>query len=145
MSYKIFRGLTVAGVLVLIMTTRAFAVEPDATVRMTGKSIAVGVGFSWGSGVLTYEGKEYPFSITGLSAGDIGITSVEVSGNVFNLKSLDQFNGNYTSFNAGVTLAGGGGGATMTNQNGVVINVVATTQGLNFAFGVDGVKVELKK
>jgi len=145
MSYKIFRGLTVAGVLVLIMTTRGFAVEPDATVRMTGKSIAAGVGFSWGSGVLTYEGKEYPFSITGLSAGDIGITSVEVSGNVFNLKSLDQFNGNYTSFNAGVTLAGGGAGATMRNQNGVVINVVATTQGLNFDFGVDGVKIELKK
>jgi hypothetical protein len=44
-----------------------------------------------------------------------------------------------------VTLAGGGGGATMRNQNGVVINVVATTQGLNFEFGVDGVKVELKK
>jgi len=114
-------------------------------VRMTGKSIAAGVGFSWGSGVLTYEGKEYPFSITGLSAGDIGITSVEVSGNVFNLKSLDQFNGNYTSFNAGVTLAGGAGGATMRNQNGVVINVVVTTQGLNFDLGVDGVKVELKK
>ena len=145
MSYKIFRGLTVASVLVLIMTTRGFAVEPDATVRMTGKSIAAGVGFSWGSGVLTYEGKEYPFSITGLSAGDIGITSVEVSGNVFNLKSLDQFNGNYTSFNAGVTLAGGAGGATMRNQNGVVINVVVTTQGLNFDLGVDGVKVELKK
>ena len=59
---------------------RGFAVEPDATVRMTGKSSAAGVGFSWGSGVLTYEGKEYPFSVTGLSAGDIGITSVEVSG-----------------------------------------------------------------
>ena len=145
MRYKIFRALTVAGVLVLMASGRGFAVEPDATVRMTGKSIAAGVGFSWGSGVLTYEGKEYPFSITGLSAGDIGITSVEVSGNVFNLKSLDQFSGNYTSFNAGVTLAGGGGGATMRNQNGVVINVVATTQGLNFDLGVDGLKIELKK
>lgn len=96
MSYKIFRRLTVAGVLVLIMTTRGFAAEPDATVRMTGKSIAVGVGYSWGSGVLTYKGKEYPFTVTGISAGDIGITSVELSGNVSNLKSLDDFNGNYT-------------------------------------------------
>ena len=33
----------------------------------------------------------------------------------------------------------------MRNQNGVVINVVATTQGLNFDLGVDGVKIELKK
>ena len=53
MRYKIFRALTVAGVLVLMASGRGFAVEPDATVRMTGKSIAAGVGFSWGSGVLT--------------------------------------------------------------------------------------------
>ena len=46
MSYKILSALTVAGVLVLIMTTGGFAVEPDATARMTGKSIAAGVGFS---------------------------------------------------------------------------------------------------
>ncbi len=144
MRYKIFRALTVAGVLVLMATARGFGAEPDATVRIAGKSIAAGVGFSWGSGVLTYQGKEYPFSMTGLSAGDIGVTSIELSGSVFNLKALDEFNGNYTSFNAGVTLAGGGGGATMRNQNGVVINVVATTQGLNFDLGVDGVKVELK-
>ena len=144
MSYKL-RALAVASVLVLMATARGFAVEPDATVRISAKTIAAGVGFSWGSGTLTYQGKEYPFSITGLSAGDIGVTSVELSGSVLNLKSLDDFNGNYTSFNAGVTLAGGGGGATMRNQNGVVVNVVATTQGLNFDFGVDGVKVELKK
>ena len=72
MRYKIFRALTVAGVLVLMATARGFGAEPDATVRIAGKSIAAGVGFSWGSGVLTYQGKEYPFSMTGLSAGDIG-------------------------------------------------------------------------
>lgn len=120
------------------------AEQADGTVKMTGKSIAAGVGYSWGNGVLTYKGKQYPFSITGLSAGDIGITSAELSGEVLNLKKLEDFNGNYTSFAAGATVAGGGAGATMKNQNGVIINVVATTQGLNFKLGVDGLKIDLK-
>ena len=131
MRYKIFRALTVAGLLAFMATAGGFAAEPDATVKITGKSIAAGVGYSWGSGVLTYKGKEYPFTVTGISAGDIGVTSVELSGNVSNLESLDDFNGNYTSFNAGVTLAGGAGGATMRNQNGIVMNLLAMTRGLN--------------
>lgn len=120
------------------------AEQVDGTVKITGKSVAAGVGYSWGNGVLTYQGKEYPFSISGFSAGDIGITSAELSGEVYNLKKLEDFNGNYTSFTAGATVAGGGAGATMKNQNGVIINVVATTQGLNFKLGVDGMKIDLK-
>lgn len=121
------------------------AEKPDATVRMTGKAVSAGVGMSWGNGVLTYQGKEYPFSISGLSAGNVGVSSAEVSGEVFNLKNLNDFNGNYTSAGAGAAVAGGAGAATMKNQNGVVMNLVATTQGLSFKFGVDGMKVQLKK
>ena len=139
-------GLVIMGaVLFLAPVGRSLAQTPDATVKMTGKSLAAGVGFSWGSGVLTYQGKEYPFDISGLSAGDIGFSVAELSGEVMNLKNLADFNGNYTSFGAGITIAGGGGAATMKNQNGVVMNVVATTQGLTFKLGVDGMKVELKK
>ena len=94
---------------------------------------------------MTYQGKGYPFSISGLSAGGIGFDVAELSGEVFNLKNLEDFNGNYTSLAAGITVAGGGTAAAMRNQNGVVINVVATTQGLRFKLGVDGLKVELTK
>lgn len=135
----------IATMLFLVPVGRSVAQVPVATVKMTGKSIAAGVGYSWGSGVLTYQGKEYPFSISGLSAGDIGISTAELSGEVSNLKNLADFNGNYTSFGAGITVAGGGSGMTMRNQNGVVMNVVATTRGLTFKLGVDGMKVELKK
>ena len=46
---------------------------------------------------------------------------------------------------AGATIAGEAGAAAMRNQNGVVMNLVATTRELNFDLGVDGVKIELKK
>ena len=139
-------GLAMIGAMLLIAPIgRAAEEKPDATVKMTGKALSAGVGYSWGSGTLTYQGKEYPFSISGLSAGNIGAGSAELSGQVFDLKNLADFNGNYTSLGAGATVAGGGGAMTMKNQNGVVMNVVGTTRGLTFKLGVDGMKVELKK
>ena len=141
---RIFTSLAIVGALVLVVSVRGvMAQTPDGKVKMTGKTIAAGVGYSWGSGVLTFQGKDYPFTISGFSAGDFGFSVAELSGEVSNLKKLEDFNGNYTSFGAGITIAGGGSGATMKNQNGVVMNVVATTQGLTFKLGVDGLKVEL--
>jgi hypothetical protein len=70
---------------------------------------------------------------------------VELAGSVSNLKKLDDFNGNYTSLSAGATLAGGAGAVTMRNQNGVVMNLIAMTRGVNFDIGVNGVRIELKK
>jgi hypothetical protein len=139
-------GLAIIGAMLLIAPiARAAEQKPDATVKMTGKALSAGVGYSWGSGTLTYQGKEYPFSVSGLSAGNIGASSATLSGEVFNLKNIDEFNGNYTSAGAGATVAGGGGGMTMKNQNGVVMNLAGTTKGLSFKVGVDGMKIELKK
>jgi len=140
-------GLAMIGAMLLMapMGRAADEKKPDATVKMSGKSISAGVGYSWGSGVLTYQGKDYPFSVSGLSAGNIGAGSAELSGQVFNLKNLADFNGNFTSVGAGATVAGGGGAMSMRNQSGVVMNVAGTTKGLTFKLGVDGMKVELKK
>ncbi len=121
------------------------AETPDATVKLSGGSVAVGIGFSWGSGVLTYKGKEYPFSVQGLSAGEIGASSAEASGDVYGLKKLEDFNGNYTSTSAGAAIGGGGGAATMRNQNGVSMHLVATSRGLKLRAAVDGVKIQLKQ
>ncbi|HEY5869584.1 MAG TPA: hypothetical protein VI542_29150 [Candidatus Tectomicrobia bacterium] len=98
-----------------------------------------------GGGVLTYQGKEYPFSIDGLSIVDVGVSKAEANGTVYNLKRLEDFNGNYTGVTAGATVAGGGGATTIRNQNGVAIDMVGTTVGLKFKLSVDGVKMTLKK
>jgi len=145
MRYKLFQVMFVGALLVIIASAQNFAAESDATVKITGKSVAAGVGYSWGSGVLTYKGREYRFTVTGISAGDIGIATVELAGNVSNLTNLEDFNGNYTSLSAGATVGGGAGAAAMRNQNGVVMNLVAMTRGLNFNIGVNGLKIELTK
>jgi hypothetical protein len=138
--------LTIFGTMLLLIQAAAHAAEtPEAKVKITGTAISAGVGYSWGSGVLTYQGKDYPFSISGLSVGNVGVASATLSGDVFNLKNLDDFNGNYASAGAEITVGGGGTGMTMKNQNGVVMNIAGTTTGLSFKLGLDGMKVELKK
>ena len=42
---------------------------PDATLRLSGGSFALGIGFRWGSGTLSYKGKDYPVKVNGLSIG----------------------------------------------------------------------------
>ena len=117
--------------------------KPDATIHLSAGSVAAGIGYSWGSGVLRYKGKNYPFTVDGVSVGDIGVTKAEASGSVYHLKKLEDFNGNYTAASAGATLGGGGSASAMQNQNGVKINLVSTTRGLKLKLAVDGVKIQL--
>ena len=119
--------------------------RPDATLHLHSGSVAAGVGISWGKGTLTYKGKEYPVSVNGLSLGKVGITKVTASGEVYHLKRLEDFSGNYTSTNADITLAGGHSGIIMKNQNGVVVVVRATSRGVDLTIGASGVDMKLNK
>ena len=121
------------------------SMAPDATLHLNSKAIAAGVGVSWGKGTLTYKGKEYPVSVSGLSLGKVGVTKVTATGEVYNLKKLEDFSGNYASADADITLAGGHSGVTMKNQNGVRVVVRATSKGVDLTVGASGVDMKLKK
>jgi hypothetical protein len=125
----------------------AYAAEkkPSATLELKGGSVAAGIGFSWASGTLTYEGKSHEVAVDGLSVGDVGVTKVSATGKVYGLKKLSDFDGNYSAVAAGATVGGGGSASTMRNQNGVTINILSTTQGLKFTFAASGVSMKIKK
>jgi len=118
--------------------------EPDAYLELSEGSVAVGIGYSWGSGTLTYQGKKYPVEVKGLSVIDVGVTKVEAFGKVYGLKQLEDFNGNYTSATAEGTLGGGAGATKMKNQKGVVIDLFTTTKGLNLKLAPSGISLKLK-
>ena len=122
--------------------------KPDATLRLSGGSFAAGIGFSWGSGTLTYKGKEYPVKVKGLSVGKVGITSSSAYGEVFNLKHLQDFNGHYDVGGAGtrgVTLGAGRAGTIMSNQAGVIVRISTTQQGVNVNATGGGVDMQLQR
>jgi hypothetical protein len=137
--------MIVAALGLALSVAQAEEQKPDATLKLSGGSVAAGLGVSWGGGTLTYKGKDYPISVTGISVGDVGITKLEASGSVYNLKKLDDFDGNYTAAAAGATLAGGASAVAMKNQNGVKVNLVATTQGVKLVLGGGGVDMKIKK
>ena len=137
--------MTVLALGIALTAARAKSRKPNATLRLSGGSVAAGVGVDWAKGTLTYQGKDYPVSVKGLSVGDVGVTSIEASGKVFNLKRLGDFDGNYSAVDAGLTAAGGGRLAAMRNQNGVTVELVSTTQGVDIGLGGAGIDMKIKK
>jgi hypothetical protein len=121
---------------------------PDATLRLSGGSFALGIGFRWGSGTLTYKGKDYPVKVNGLSIGKVGMTGVSAHGEIFNLKHLQDFNGHYNvgaEGTRGVTIAKGKAGSIMTNQAGVIVRLAATQTGLDVNATGGGVDMQIQR
>jgi hypothetical protein len=115
----------------------------DGTVAFTGGAVALGIGYQWGNGTLTYQGRQYPFRMSGLSVIDVGVTQVTGAGTVHNLHNVADFSGNYVAGTAGATLAGGGSVSALQNQNGVVIDGITTQQGARLTLAPGGVNITL--
>jgi hypothetical protein len=118
---------------------------PDGTIEFSGGSVAVGIGYTWGSGKLVFQGRQYNLQVTGLSIADVGVSDYTATGSVYSLKKAEDIEGTYAAATAGATVAGGVSGAAMKNQNGVLIQFSATRQGLQFTFAPAGIKVTLVK
>jgi hypothetical protein len=109
--------------------------------------VSSGIGLSWGEGVLSYKGKDYPFTFHAsgrLREVDVKTTANELSGQVFNLKNVEDFSGNYKSAE-GEKAGGGGTRATLKNQKGVVVNLTSTVEGRKFSVAREGMDIEFKK
>lgn len=140
-------GSFALGWAIILATTTTQAEDPGqpaGTIELREASVAVGVGYTWGDGVLIYKGKRHPFKLTGLTAGELGGTKVTARGDVYHLNDLADFNGNYTSVGAGATAAGGFDVEAMRNGKGVEIKVVSTTQGADLKAAIEGLKITLK-
>ena len=139
--------LMMNGLLLTFAVSSSSAQVPDGTLKIKSRMVAPGIGLSWGDGILTYKGQDYPFTFKadGLFRNvDAAITAAELSGQVFNLKSPADIGGNYQK-TEGESSEGGGTRATMKNQNGVVVNLVSTVEGRKFNLSREGLTIELKK
>jgi hypothetical protein len=115
-----------------------------STIELSEGQVAVGIGWSWGSGTLTYKGKKHRVKVEGLSVGEVGIVRATARGDVFDLKKLEDFSGNYVAGGAGVTVGGGAGATIMKNQNGVEIRLRSTTQGASLKLAASGIKLTVQ-
>jgi hypothetical protein len=140
---KLFTLVSVGITLLLVNPSISFAQVPDGVIELSGGSVAAGVGYSWGSGTLIFQGKRYPLKISGITLASVGVSDYTAAGSVEGLKTPEAINGVFTSVAAGATLGGGGSVAAMRNQNGVVIHLTSTTTGLSLTLAAQGLKIAL--
>jgi len=139
---RVAQGLIAVAALVLTVGL-AWAEDTTGKVTIETMSAGVGLGVTWGDGVLEYRGEKYPFTVTSFDVGDIGVAKVIANGMVFNLKSVEDFSGMFAALVASGTFGGGAGSGAMYNNNKVSMVWTGTNQGLNVTLAHSGVNVQL--
>jgi hypothetical protein len=120
---------------------------PSAYVWLSGGSVAVGIGYSWGHGTLynSKDQKQYKFKLSGVSVADVGAAGINAEGEVYNLTTPADLSGDYTAVTAGVTIIEGGSVAYLKNDKGVVIKLHSQTGGLRFNLSANGMHITLQQ
>ncbi len=116
----------------------------SGTVDITAKGAAVGIGYTWGDGVLRFAGKSYRFTVNGVTVADVGFSTVRGRGRVYNLKRLQDFSGTYVAATGEATLVNGLSGQVLRNTHGVEIRVDNVTKGARLQGSADGITLTLK-
>ncbi len=146
-SIRIFTYLVVLG---LLSVTASLAKDapistPSGTVKISTRSIAVGIGINWGAGTLTYKEKDYLFTVKGLSVMDLGASQATAKGEVYHLAVVSDFAGKYAALEGGFALGKGESDITMKNTKGVVMNLTAATEGVQLTLGGKGLSIEFQE
>ena len=114
----------------------------SATLTMTSWKVAFIGSAGQSKGELTYKGKKRKFEMTGLGFGGIGISTSTATGIVYNMKTMDDFLGSYTSARAGITVGGDefikDKMMWLKNEKGVSIELTTEKEGVELNLGVDG-------
>lgn len=143
-----FRNLAVATAAALMLGGSAMAAEKmvrSGTITIDETQFGFILGGSSGGGTLVFKGKPHKFKIGGLSVGNVGVSKVRGSGEVYNLARLEDFAGTYSKLEASATLVEGAGSLRLQNDNGVILKIDTKSGGLQLSAGAGGVKVSLKK
>ncbi len=139
-------GILVAAMLAVGLAMAADAKVPSGSVSLSEESFALIAGGSKGSGTLTFQGKQYPFKLRGLSVGiSVGISKMSAAGEVYDLIDVAKFPGTYTKLDASMALGGGIGGLRLKNENGVIMRLESRIKGAELNLGtVSGITVTME-
>jgi hypothetical protein len=103
---------------------------PSGYVDMREVSIAYLGEAGGGKGTLSFQGQTYPFVIAGLGGGGIGVSTIDASGEVYNLTDLAQFPGAYGEGRYGAVVGQAStGDLWLENNAGVVMHLRPSARG----------------
>jgi hypothetical protein len=140
-------GINIALIALLVgvagFSTPSRAETGHVVVVFTKGGFIVGIG--GGEGVLTFRGKHYPFTASGMSVGfTIGASTTRLVGRALNLNGPASIEGTYSAIGAGGAVAAGAGGVQLQNANGVILQLSGPRVGAEVSAAVGGVTIRLK-
>jgi hypothetical protein len=143
-SRRMLVGVALAGFFVAVSgPTPVQADTGTVHVVFTKGGFIVGVG--GGNGVLTFRGRNYPFSVSGMSVGfTIGASTTRLTGRALGLRSPGDIQGTYAAIGAGGAVAAGAGGVQLQNEKGVILQLHGPRVGVELSAAVGGVTVVLR-
>jgi hypothetical protein len=145
MMRKLATRLALAVVLAGVtgFSTPSRAETGQVAVVFTKGGFIIGVG--GGQGVLSFRGKRYPFTVSGMSVGfTIGASTSKFVGRALNLRSPGDLAGSYAVGGAGGALAAGAGGVQLQNANGVILQLSGPRIGVEASAAVGGVTITMQ-
>jgi lipid-binding SYLF domain-containing protein len=140
------RSLIISGTAALASGSMLAPAEA-ATGQISLRILSAGFifGASGGSGVLTFQGRQYQLSIGGISAGaTIGASGTDLVGTASHLRTPADIGGVYSAVGAGLSVAGGRSAAQLSNANGVVLRLRGRQVGFMFSLDISGMVISLQ-
>jgi hypothetical protein len=99
-----------------------------------------------GGGILHYQGQDYRFKLGGLGAGGAGAAKLQATGEVYGLKDVADFAGEYLDARIGLAATVKGRGQLwLKNTKGVHLHLKTHLEGLALTLGADAITVSLEK
>jgi hypothetical protein len=127
----------------LVLTAQSHATTGFVHVKIVKGGLIVGGGA--GRGVLTYHGRDYRFSISGLSLGlAAGVSTSRLEGRASYLDRVSDFAGTYTAVGLGGAWVAGAGGVQLKNNKGVILTLKGSRVGLEFAANITSITIALQ-
>ncbi|MCA9400018.1 MAG: hypothetical protein KC713_00195 [Candidatus Omnitrophica bacterium] len=119
--------------------------DPIATFELDIKEVAFVLGRVKGTGILTYNGEQFPFKYSGFDVGSFSKIKFKIRGKVYNLDDISEFEGLYGQIRAGFSVGEKGAtGMTLVNRHGTVILMSSEEEkGFDLALGRAGIKIKL--
>ena len=143
------RKFAIGAALVISFATAAGFSTPSraetgqVAVVFTKGGFVVGVG--GGEGVLVLRGKQYPFTVSGMSVGfTIGASTTKFVGRALNLRGPQSIEGSYEVGGPGGGVAAAAGAVQLQNGNGVILQLSGPRVGAEVSAAVGGVTIRLK-
>lgn len=132
----------------MLFTSTTYASDPvkSGTVVIDETQVSLILGGDMGGGVVVMGEESRTFKTTGIKLGGVGVHKLHLTGNVYDMKKIEDFGGVYAAAQMGATLGYASKNAIwLENDKGVKLNLKSSdAEGVALAIGVEGLDIIMK-